>query len=67
MAYMEKKAHWICCTHILRSDEYECSACGYVSKEPYSVCPDCGSLMVRSDSDLNWIDEMEELDMMLED
>lgn len=64
---MVKSPYWICHTHILRDDEYECSACGYLSKEPYTVCPDCGSRMDKTESDLNWIDEMEELDMMLED
>ena len=64
---MERSAYWIRHTHILRDDEYECSACGYLSEEPYAVCPECGSGMGGAKSDLNWIDEMEELDMMLED
>ena len=64
---MERSAYWIRHTHVFRDDEYECSACGCTTTEPYPICPECGSSMDGSKSDLNWIDEMEELDMMLED
>ena len=44
-----------------------CKNCGAPLSLEEAVCPHCGSRMSGSDSDLNWIDEMEELDMMLDD
>ena len=64
---MMKKAQWIQHTHVFKDDDYECSVCGYLSEEPYSICPGCGNRMAGSQYDPAWIDEMEEIDMILED
>ncbi len=61
------KAYWIQYTHVFKDDDYECSLCGCTVKEPYAVCPNCGNKMTGSKYDPSWIDEMEEIDMILED
>ena len=52
------KAHWIEHSHLFRADEYECSVCGAVYDEPYTVCPHCNSQMGGSKYDPDWVDEM---------
>ncbi len=61
---MTEKKTWIRHSHFLREDEYECPVCGYISSEPYNKCPSCGIRMNGSKDDYNWIDEIEELDMI---
>ena len=58
---------WICHTHILKDDEYECPICGFVTDMPYRTCPGCGSQMNEKNSDLNWIDEIEIIDAVIDD
>ena len=60
-------AHWIRHTHILRRDEYVCSACGARAARPVRTCPRCGAAMKSSKQDLNWIDEIEGLGAILDD
>ena len=43
-------AYWIQKTHLLRADEYECSA--------------CGRNMTKSKYDPTWVDEAEMLDIL---
>ncbi len=61
----EKVSFWVRKTHLLRSDEYICDACGYVADRPLKVCPGCGSKMKKSKYDPSWVDEAEMLDMFL--
>ena len=64
---MKKTAHWICHTHVFRSDEYECSNCGETVAKPKKTCPNCGCTMRGSKGDLGWVDEMEVIDAFFED
>ena len=64
---MGKEAQWIQHTHVFSDDDYECSACGFVSDEPYAVCPECGRQMKGSQYDPSWVDEMEIMDAIMED
>ena len=64
---MKKTAHWICHTHVFRSDEYECSNCGVTVARPKKICPNCGCTMRGSKGDLGWVDEMEAIDAFFED
>ena len=57
-------AHWIQRTHLLRSDEYECSACGRRFDKPYAQCPNCGKNMKGSKYDPSWVDEAEIMDIL---
>ena len=59
-------AHWIQKTHLLRRDEYICSACGRAAKKAYGNCPSCGADMRGKKYDPSWVDEAEILDMMEE-
>lgn len=64
---MKKTAHWICHTHVFRSDEYECSNCGAISLKPPKTCPNCSMLVCGTKSDVGWVDEMEAIDAIFED
>ena len=64
---MKKIAKWVRRTHIFRSDEYECSACGAKSGKPKKNCPNCGAVMKVAKGDLGWVDELEAMDAFLED
>lgn len=57
-------AYWIQKTHLLRADEYECSACGRRFDKPYVQCPYCGRNMIKSKYDPTWVDEAEILDIL---
>ena len=61
-------AYWTQHTHFLKSDEYECSECGYMSDKAYSHCPNCGADMDDGDDyDPTWVDEAEMLDIIFDD
>ena len=60
-------AIWIQKTHIFRRDEYICSNCGCRLHEHPLVCPRCNSVMDGSHYDPNWVDELEEIDMIIDD
>ena len=62
-----KRARWIQKTHLFRADEYICSRCGVSYNQPYRVCPNCQSVMGNSKYDPSWIDEAEELSVILDD
>lgn len=62
-----KKILWKRHSHILKDDDYECPVCGCIAEQPYSVCPGCGNSMSGPEEDSSWIDELEELDMILDD
>lgn len=64
MSCSPKTAYWIRKTHLLRADEYVCSACGRRFRRPSPLCPSCGRRMTRSKYDASWVDEAEFLDMM---
>ncbi len=59
--------YWIKHTHLFDPDEYECSRCGKRFRRKTAACPNCGIFLRREKDDLGWIDEEEELDMILED
>ena len=61
------KASWIRQTHLFRKDEYQCSACGFLTGKPAAACPHCGAKMKGTKYDLSWVDEMSALDAMLDD
>ena len=60
-------AYWTRKTHLFRSDEFICSACGYPADKAYKQCPSCNSNMCKSKYDPSWVDEAEFLDIFLED
>ena len=59
--------HWIRHSHLFGPDEYECSECGSCFKTSARSCPSCRARMTWTDDPQDWIDEAEELDMMLGD
>ena len=61
-----KPAHWIRKTHLFRSDEFICSACGAKSDKPYRACPACGSPVKNTRYDASWVDEAEGLSALLD-
>ena len=63
---LSQKAYWTQKTHLLRADEYICSACGNVSGKAYKQCPSCGSKMSKSKYDPSWVDEAEIMDILCE-
>lgn len=62
-----KQAYWIRRTHLLRADEYICSACAAASGRAQKHCPACGALMRRTKYDPSWVDEAEGLSALLDD
>lgn len=65
---MRKKiAKWIQHTHLFHKDEYECSACGFITDKPYKTCPQCAMSMKGSKYDPSWVDEMEIVDAIFDD
>ncbi len=62
-----KGPHWIRHAHLLRRDEYECSVCGAVYKRRTAVCPKCGTALPKVSDRREWLDEAEEMDLMLDD
>ena len=62
-----RSARWTQRTHVLRVDEYICSACKASFDRPYEVCPSCGATMKKPRYDPSWVDEAEELSAMLDD
>lgn len=62
-----KTAYWTQKTHLFRSDEYICSACGNVANKAYKQCPSCGFNMSKSKYDPSWVDEAEMMDVLLGD
>ena len=62
-----KSAHWIRKTHLFKSDEFICFACGAKSDKPYRMCPACGNPMKNTRYDASWVDEVEELSVLLDD
>lgn len=57
------KAYWIQKTHLFRSDEYICSACGCSAYRAYKKCPSCESNMSKSKYNPSWVDEAEMMDI----
>lgn len=58
---------WVQKTHVLKSDEFVCSACGYSVKKPVKICPKCKAAITGIRYDPSWVDEMEMIDMFLDD
>lgn len=59
--------HWIKHSYLFEADEYECSQCGAVIKRKSSVCPKCRTLLSMILDNQEWIDEAEEIHIMLDD
>ncbi len=64
---MKKTAKLIRRTHLLRRDEYECSACGSRTDKPYKTCPKCGLPMKGPKYDPSWVDETEAIGAIIDD
>ena len=60
-------AKWIRRTHLLRRDEYVCSACGKAQDRPLRQCPACGARMGGIRTGATWVDEAEGLSALLDD
>lgn len=58
---------WIQKTHLFRKDEYICSACRAPCDKPYQICPNCGTEKTKVSYDASWVDEAEEMSIMLDD
>ena len=63
----KEEPHWIHHTHFLEKGEYECSVCCRRYREAAPVCPGCKSVMAGIKDSLEWVDETEEIDWLLED
>ncbi len=63
----KEKAKWIRHAHILKKDDYECSACHVKTDKPKKVCPKCGAMMKGSSYDPRWVDELEASDALFDD
>ena len=59
--------HRIRHSHFLEPDEYECSVCGQRFREERKVCPGCGASLRWTEKDLEWMDEEEEISLILDD
>ena len=64
---VSQKAYWTQKTHLFRSDEYICSACGNVTDKAYKQCPSCESYMSKGKYDPSWVDEAEMMDILFND
>ena len=64
---MTNTAHWIRQTHLFRKDEYQCSACDFLTGKPAPSCPRCGAKMKGTKSGRSWVDEMAAFDAIFED
>ena len=62
-----RNPHWIKHTHVFDPDDYECSVCGEHFRNPSPKCPACGALLMETYDPQDWVDEMEELDIILGD
>ena len=62
-----KEPHWIKHSHLFGADEYECSQCGAVFKHESGECSKCGTHLDLVLDNQEWIDEAEEVHMMLGD
>ena len=63
--------HWILHSHYFDGNEYECSVCGALMNQApprgQSRCPKCNALLYYLHDNQDWVDELEELDIILED
>ena len=62
-----KAAYWTQRTHLLRPDEFICSACKRGCNKPLRICPSCGAQMKKAKYDPSWVDEAEGLSALLDD
>ena len=62
-----KADHWIQKTHLFRRDEYICTVCRAGCDKPYQICPVCGTEKTKVSYDASWVDEAEEMSIMLDD
>lgn len=58
-AKSKKTASIVRCDHILKKDEYLCSACRYNLKKNARVCPNCGRKLKGTERKPDWVDELE--------
>ena len=62
-----RNPHRIKHTHVFDPDDYECSVCGERFSNPSPKCPSCGVPLMDTYDPQDWVDEMEELDIILGD
>ena len=60
------KASWIRQTHLFQKDEYQCSACGFLTGKPAAARPHCGTKMKSAKYDPSWADEMTAFDALFD-
>ena len=53
------RAQWIRKAHLLRQDEFVCSACGHTQSRKTDTCPACGSRLSGTKRDPVWAEEAE--------
>lgn len=64
---MKHTAQWLRQTHLFGKDEYQCSACGFLSGRPVAACPRCGANMKGAKSGASWVDALAAFDAIFED
>ena len=63
----DRGSQWIRHSHYLDPDEYECPRCGQVFQQKTSACPHCGAALRGTKDDQGWIEEAEEISLILGD
>ena len=63
----KRNPYWIKHTHLYDQEDYECSVCHRRYRNAAPSCPACGAKLSAVKDDLGWIDEAEELDIILGD
>ena len=58
---------WIQKTHLFSKDVYICVVCRAVCDKPYQICPACGTEKTKVSYDASWVDEAEEMSIMLDE
>ena len=61
------KPHLIKHSHLFEADDYECSECHSVFRRLSSTCPNCGASLRTVLDRQEWVDEAEEINLMLGD
>lgn len=59
--------HWIKHSHLFETDEYECSQCGAIFRCKSHKCPICGVPLFKILDNQEWIDEAEEIHIILDE
>lgn len=63
----KKTGRWIRRSHLLKKDEFVCSACGASTTKPLPGCSRCGAVMQNASANGDWVDSLEALDAIFDD